>query len=498
MNAPRGLGYRAVSGAAYTGVSQVLRVLLSMCSTIVVARLLLPGDFGVIAMASPIMAFLLIFQDLGLNQAVVQHDSITAQQLNAMFWLNIFGSAAIALVLLAISPAVAYFYHDARAGYITAAFSANVLLGGAALQHTALLNRKMNFALAGKIEIATAATSLVGTAAFAYFLRNYWSLWLGALFSTIVNVTLLWIFVDWRPRAKLDFTDTRSLVGFGANVTIFNISNFLHRNADNLLIARVWGAYQLGLYDRAYKLMTFPLQTINTPLGRVMVPILSRLQTDPQRYRRTFLLAIRAILILSVPGIAVAASMSDRLIPLLLGDRWASASPIFFWLSLAAFTSPLSNATGWLFISCGNTKPYAHWGIFSGAVTVTAFLIGLPWGATGVARAYAICMTLVIAPLLYLWAPRSTPVSTRDLYRVLAEPFAAAAVTFFIVKLISPHISTILLLCVALPISYGLAVAFQFSTGSGRLAFKTIIRMISQTVVSRRGGNPADGHDDSV
>src|SRR5690606_11395460 len=104
---------------------------------------------------------------------------------------------------------------------------------------------------------------------------------------------------------------------------------------------------------RSYRLMMFPLQNINTPLSRVMLPILSRLHDEDARFRRSYLTALRAILILSTPGIAVAGATSDRLVPLLLGEQWAQAAPIFLWLSLAALVQPLSNTTGWLFIARG-------------------------------------------------------------------------------------------------------------------------------------------------
>jgi PST family polysaccharide transporter len=484
MNARQDFGALAASGAMYTGLSQIIRVLLSICSTIVLARLLTPGDFGVIAMASPVMGFLLIFQDLGLNQATVQSESISNNQLDALFWLSVLVSATIAGVMLAISPGVAFFYHDIRAGYITAAFSLNVLIGGAALQHAALLTRRMSFGVAAAIDIATSTTAFLATVAFAFFVRSYWSIWLGAVVSICVSTSSLWIFVDWRPRFKFGFADSRNLIRFGANVTIFNLANFMHRNADNLMIARSWGAYQLGLYDRAYKLMTFPMQTINSPLSRVMIPILSRLRAEPQRLRRTYLLAIRAVLTVSVPGMAVAASISDRLVPFLLGNRWAAAGPIFFWLSLASLSSPLSNATGWLFISCGKTQAYARWGVFNACVTVTAFFVGLPWGAVGVARAYAICMTVIIPPLLYYWAPRGTPVSMTDLYRVQAEPFAAAAVTYVVVRQMSPHLTTPSLIGLSLPIAYTLVIALQASNERGRDALRTMAALAIRMATS--------------
>jgi PST family polysaccharide transporter len=316
-------------------------------------------------------------------------------------------------------------------------------------------------------------------------MRNYWALWLGTFVSAISSVILLWSLVDWRPRLGVKFKNAHGLLGFGANLTAFNVVNFLVRNLDNILIARVWGADQLGLYDRSYRLMTFPLQAVNNPLARVMVPVLSRLRSEPERYRRTFLLVLRVVLLLSIPGIAVAASMSDRLLPFLLGSQWTAASPIFFWLSIAAFSQILGNAAGWLFISCGRTRSLMHWGFLSAAVTVTAFLVGLPWGATGVACAYAIAATLVLSPALYVWAPRGTPVRTLDLCAVLVQPLAAAAIAWLGIVLISPHVSTSLLLAFGLVLSYTVAVICQTMTISGRAALYSIGSQLNKWIRGR-------------
>jgi PST family polysaccharide transporter len=482
MKANKGTSGRAALGAFQIILSQGARVILTVSSTIAVARLLDPADFGVVAMAAPVMAFIWIFQDLGFNQAIVQRDTISDQQINAMFWIALIGSTAATAVMLLLSPAVGLFYGDIRAAHITAAFSANVLLAGTALQHSALLHREMKFGRLAAIDILAALVNFVVTVTAAYYLRNFWALWLGGFAGTTVNVILLWSLNKWRPKLHVSFSNIRNMVEFGANLTTFNLINFLHRNLDNILIARVWGAYQLGLYDQSYKLMMFPLQNISNPLARVMIPALSRLQNDPDRYRRTFLLALRVLLAITIPGIAVAASMSDRILPFLLGSQWADAGPIFFWLSLAALPQMVGNATGWLFISCGRARSLRNWGLFSGIVFVSGFVAGLPWGATGVARAYMLSMTLIIFPVLCVWATRGTPIATRDLYGVLIEPLGAAAITWVAVKYTTDYLPIWLHLALALVLSYSVALASQVATVRGRQAVRDIRKVVAQAV----------------
>lgn len=468
----------AARGAAYSGVAQGLKLLLSMTSIVVVARLLSPSDFGVIAMTSPITGFILIFQNLGLNQAVVQARTITEEQTNALFFYNLAASAAIALTFLAIAPLVGLFYEDQRPALVTAASALTVLLTGTTLQHTALLNRAMRFRALSFVEVTVAAANLAFTVGFAVWLRSYWALWLGAFCGTIVNTMLVWRIDRWRPSRKIQWGSARGMVKFGANLTGFNILNFVRKNIDNVLIAKVWGSSALGLYDRSYKLMMFPLEKVNSPLARVILPALARVQDEPARYRRMFLLSVQALSICSVPGIMAVAMCSDLVIPLLFGARWSDASPIFFWLSLAAVSQPVSNATGWLFISSGRTKEMFQWGLYSTPVTIGAFLIGLPWGPVGVAKAYFLSQAVTV-PVLYYWCTRGTSVTARDLYAAILPTLLGGILAWCIVLLARQHLSGVLIVGIAIACSYGFSIAVQAATKKGRTALVEMFRLVS-------------------
>ena len=468
MASTAGMSRRAFGGAVYIGIAQFAKIAATVISTIIVARILSPGDYGVIAMAAPVLGFILLFQDLGLSQATVQAPTLSDDQSNALFWLNIIASVAIAVALLAISPFVARFYDDYRTGQFVAASALTILITGTANQHAALLNRNLRFRALSVISITASITTLLATIAAAMVLRNFWALWIGAAAGMVVNSAMTWLSSSWRPSRPGSFRGSGDMIRFGGALTGFSLINFLCRNLDNVLVARVWGAGPVGLYDRSYKLMMFPIQNINAPAAKIMVPILSRLQDEPERYRRAFLLALRAILTLATPGIAVACATSDRLVPFLLGDRWAGATPIFFWLSLAAFVQPIGNATGWLFISSGRGKAMAQWGAVAGAVLITSFAVGVQWGAVGVAKAYFIG-TVTMLPLLFLWCVKGTPIKSGDIYRevllntglggtcwIVSQVMEATAIPFYV----------ILFLC--LSISYGLSLAIFLSRPDGR------------------------------
>lgn len=476
-------GRKAANSAVFLGVTQVVRLVLTVLSTVVISRLLSPDDYGVMAMAAPVVGFIVLFQDLGLGSATIQARTMNPGQSNGLFWINMAASAAIFFALLLCAPLAAWFYGDVRAGYVTAASAVGVLLSGTALQHSALLNRDMRFGVLSAIDIANAVVTFLGALIAAYLLRNYWALWIGTMAGTFVQVVLTWTVTPWRPSWKITLAGTGQMARFGGNLTGFNVLNYIGRNADNVLIAKFAGSIALGLYDRSFKLMMLPLQTINGPLGRLMLPILSRLRDEPERYRRSFLLSVRAILLVATPGITVAVATSDRLMIFLLGDRWAAAGPIFFWLGLASLLQPVSNATGWLFISSGRGREMLRWGVVSTATTLVAILIGLRWGVEGVAMSLFIVLVLR-TPLLNAYCVQGTSVRTRDLYLVMLEPGLGAVAAALLVHAIGGMMSTPVLLCVAMPLAYALGLLAHLLTRPGRALLATMFEMATGLVAS--------------
>lgn len=478
------IGRKATRGVASTAFSQMVKVLTTMATTIVTARILSPSDYGVAAMVAPLMGLILIFQNLGFTQAVVQARELDPEHSNAMFWLNMLVSLISALVMVAAAPFVAQFYGDPRAGYVTAATGLTILISGVKMQHQALLNRDMRFHTLSVNDIVVSIATFVFTAAAALILRNYWAIWLGAFLGASVSTFMIWRSCRWRPRLGARFEGVRKLVVFGANVTGFNLVNFFARNLDNVIIAKVEGADAVGLYDRSYKLMLFPLQNINQPLSRVMVPILSRLRDEPARYRRAYELAIRALVLISMPGILAAAICSDRLVPFLLGPRWAAASPIFFWLSITAIVQSVPNTTGWLYLSSGNTRRMMYWGMFSSTISIISFFIGVRNGAVGVAQAYFIGQLLTV-PLLYAYSTRGTPVTQRFMYLVQAPALLGGLFAFGVVSLVAKGWPDIPAIALAVGCSYLGAAMVQSCTAGGRQSMLEMLRLTGNLMPDR-------------
>jgi PST family polysaccharide transporter len=480
----KNLGQTAGRGVVVLGISQAVQVACTMLSTIIVARILSPSDYGVIAMTSPIAGFVMIFQNLGLNQAVIQSKTITEEQTNALFWYNMAASAAIAVLFVALSPAVSWFYGDSRPGEVMAAYAVSVLVSGLMLQHTALMNRNMRYGALSAVSIANAVFSLLFTILFAVLWRSYWALFVGNVSGTAVACLLTWYLEKWRPTLTFSARGTKSLLTFGANVSLFNLFNYISRNVDNVLIAKFWGAQQLGLYDRSYKLMMFPLQNINAPLSRVMLPTLSRVADDPTRYRKVFLAAIRALSLFSIPGVVVGAICSREVVMILLGSRWIGAEQIFFWLSLTAVSQPIGNATGWLFMSSGRAGAMMKWGLVSMPITLAGFAAGLPWGASGVAAAYFFSQ-MIRLPILFAWCTHTTPVRALDLYLSLLPGVLGGGLAYVVAQYLRGNVGDLALIAITAVCCYSFSLTVQAVLPGGRREIGDLFRLVRSTLTRR-------------
>src|SRR5438132_997365 len=280
---------RTISAGVVTRSSQAAKFLLSLGSTVILARLLTPRDFGLVAMVTAVTGFLAIFRHAGLATPTVQREQITHAQVSNLFWINLGVSALCALIVAVLSPLMARFYHDSRITYITLALSTTFLIAGFRVQHLALLKRQMRFKAIALIEVGSMATGVFVGIVMALLHFRYWSLVGLSLATEIASFLLTGSVSRWRPQLPTKGSGIGPLVAFGAHQTAGNFIFGLARSCDNLLIGRFYGPAAVGLYSRGAALVIRPMEQFLLPIEAVFVPTLSRLQSQPQRYRSTFL-----------------------------------------------------------------------------------------------------------------------------------------------------------------------------------------------------------------
>ena len=237
----------------------------NIISTVVLARLLNPSDFGLIAMVATITGIAALFNDCGLSTATIQKIVVNHEQVSTLFWVNVLLGGFIAIVLIAISPVVAWFYGDPRLTLITIFFSAIFLVSGLTVQHQALLRRQMRFTGLLYIQIISIVVGTSTAVLLAKFGAGYWALVLLQATSTLTIAIGVWLLSGWIPTLTFRIASVKSMLSFGGNITAFNIINYFARNIDNILIGKVWGSASLGLYSKAYGLLMLPLIRLILP-----------------------------------------------------------------------------------------------------------------------------------------------------------------------------------------------------------------------------------------
>lgn len=459
-----------------TIAAHACKFVLSTFSAIVLARLLTPQDYGLIGMVAILVGFLGMFQYLGLSTATIKWSDLNHQQVSTLFWLNVGLSATIMLLAIAAAPLAAWFYKEPRLIGITIGYAISILITGLAIQHEAILIRQMRFGVTAAIEISAMAIGLAAAIVAAVYGFGYWALVINQLVLAMVTVIGSWAACRWRPGLPARDAGVRSMVSYGGNVTGFNIMSYFARNLDNLLLGKFWGAYQLGVYSRAYQMLLMPMSQINAPLMSVAVPALSRLSDSPARYRSAFLKILEKIAMVTMPGVVFMIATSDWLVLVLLGPKWQDTGRIFMLLGIAAIVQPVTRAALWLFTTQGRSREFFMWGIISASIAVASIVGGLRWGALGVAAGYAASDLLLTTPLLFWFAGRRGPVRTIDFYVTIAPAFSAALCSLAVLLLCRPWLAAWPSLIGRLTLAFAITVAVSLivfaALPTGRLAMQ--------------------------
>jgi O-antigen/teichoic acid export membrane protein len=422
----QGLRRRAVLGGVTTALGHACRVALMVGSTVILARLLRPADFGLVAMVTSITGFSNMFLDFGLSAATIQRETIRNDQVSTLYWINQSISVLIALVIAGLAPLIAWFYAEPRLLAIALVLAAASLFAGLSVQHVAILRRQMRFgALVGLDLGATAGGVGVGVL-LALAGAGYWSLVAQQVVPVAVRTCLIWAVTGWRPGPRAPLSEVRSMLHFGGNVTAARMINTLTRNLDKILIGRLWSAQLLGYYSKASNAVVVPFQQAGQALSGVAVPTLARLQDDPVRYRLYFRTAVTLIAAAGLPVVVFLAVDAPLLVPLVLGGQWSGTVPFVRVLAPIAVLEMATTATRWVFLSLGQGAKLLRWRLFEWGMKVLGLAIGVAWGAVGLAGGLAATSTLLIVPA-FLYCCRDAPPAPADVLRGAWRPALAAA-----------------------------------------------------------------------
>ena len=430
------IGRRSRRGGAILLAAQAIRVLGQVVTLVVLARLLPPSAFGLLAMVASLGAILDLVKEFGLSAATIQKPGISHAQVSALFWINAAAGALLGALLVLAAPLLAQFYGQPDLEAVTEWLALGFVLSGLTVQHWALLRRQMRFGAIAGLETAADIASFAVAIALALTGKGYWALVAQRLVSPALLLAGSWMVCRWRPARPAPAEGLRELLRFGGSVTASGLALALARSVDQILIGWLWGPAILGLYERTTRLVLLPINTINAPVYAAGMPALSRLIDRPERYRSMFRQIMQKLALLTMPVFAVAAVLADWLVVILFRPAWAQAIPLVALFSVSVAYLPVLMAASLLYMTQARSGEMLRASLIDAACCVVAILAGLPWGVTGVAASIAVAGVLVRLPLAFWLATRRGPVSMHNITTAIAPAISAAVMAGITVWLV--------------------------------------------------------------
>ena len=430
---PGGLQRRVASGLTWTMVHTWGGQALSLVVFVILARLLVPQDFGLVALAMVFVALAQLVVDQGLGDALIQRREITPSHVDTAFWVAVATGLLLTLAAVLIASPIAAAVREPDLAPILQVLSITFVLSAFTSIPIALLSRELAFrALAIRAVLSIVGGGVVGIG-MALLGFGAWSLVGQQVAAAALSVITLWAVTPWRPRLHVARAEFNELFGFGLRVVGSDILGFVSRNADNLLIGVFLGASPLGIYAVGYRILDTSQRLLINVARKITFPAFSRLQHDEARLRRAYLRVTRIGSVLIVPGYIGLALTAPELTLLLFGATWTDSGPVAAVLFLSGPVLGAQAFSGSLLYAAGHPEVVLRFRVITTVANVVGFAVALPFGIVAVAAAFTV-RAYVLLPLLLVWTRRHAAVGIGEtLAQVRSTSLATLAMSAAVV-----------------------------------------------------------------
>ena len=392
------LGRRALRGGIVSVAMQYGNGALQILAAIVLARLLTPADFGLVAIITVLTSFAPLLIDFGLGDATTQRSRITRSQISSLFWLATAIGLAVAVVLAACSPLIAAVYRQPVLQPIALSTAITFVLWGLSNQHLALLRRTMQFGRIARIQLLGTLAGIVVAIVMALAGYGYWALVARPIVNAACVVVGAWLACPWRPGLPAFDAEVKSMVRFGLHVVGFSVTYTVAKAVDRIALGLFYRPDQVGYYQNAITLYENSIFAVFAQVHTVGSAALSKLQSNPVALRQKYEAALAAMAFFVMPAAAILSVTGEDVAVILLGAKWRAAGWLLRVIALRGIFQVVEMSQGWLHLSIGRADRWRNWGIVSLAVQVVAVLACLPFGPTGVALAGVATSLLLAVP----------------------------------------------------------------------------------------------------
>jgi len=413
-----GLKTKAIKGAGVNIIAQFVAISCQTVGVVILARLLKPTDFGLVAMVTAFSVWLANFGVNGFTEYIIQKHVISKEEVASIYWSHLLIATLLAIGFVFFGFLLVDLNNEPALSGIAAALATSFIFQALSTSHVALLKREMKFASLAIAELVGVILSILFAIAAALAGMGYWAVVIRQLTIPAVMILAARILCPWRPKGPIHLS--RALPGLKYTVQVYsNISlGSLMHGLDKVLLGKFHGAQLLGYYDRAYYIFSMPAAQLLTPLHTVALATLSRVKDDKEKFFEYFL---KAISLVAFPGILASLILTisaHDLVTLLLGPNWVEAGRVVVAFGPGIAAQLLYGTIPWLHLSLGTPNRWLRWNLFAAAVTVIAFIIAAPFGAAAMAAAYSVRTYAIVVPAIW-YAGRPIQLSLRLVIRNL-------------------------------------------------------------------------------
>lgn len=426
------LSSRVAHGVMWMGGGRIVVRLLGFVSTLILARLLLPADFGVVALATSVIAILELLTSFTFEIALIQKADLARSHLDTVWTLTLLFNTVIAALLLLLAAPAAHFYREPRLEPVLYALSLNQIISGFANIGTVYFRRQLNFSKDFILQVSTKVAGFLTTVPLAFVLRNYWALVLGMLVANLATTTVSYVMHSYRPRLSL--SAWRELLGFSVWLLLNNFFTFLRNRSADLIIGRLLGAYSVGVFSLSYEIASLPTTEGVAAINRVVFPAYIKVGQDEHALQQAFANVLSVIAVIMLPLTVGIASVAGLAVAFLLGDRWTAAGPIVAALAIYSALSCLQTNTGPVYNALGKPRIILVTGVIH-LTTLVPLLVAVASTrrVEFVAWAFTLHAAVIGFPTTYILFVRHTPVRFAAVIGAIWRPTVAAAVMYLAV-----------------------------------------------------------------
>jgi len=360
---------------------------LSFIQLAILARVLAPSDFGLMALVTAVLVFTQIFTDMGVSNAIIHHQNISQEELSSLYWLNVCAGGLFMLILMGLSYPIMMAYQEPLLQPLLILISTSFLISALGRQLSVVAEKELRFSVLAKIEVFSAAIGFITAIIWIWLSPTVFALAAGVIASTLTTTTLWWAMLakGWRPMRRLRLNEIRHFLSFGGYTMADNFINTFNRQADVFIGGSLLSIEALGIYSLPRDLSLKLAGVINPIVTRVGLPVMAKAQHDIFFLRNIYLKTLRMTASINFPLYLAVVTFAPELVILLLGDKWAESIPLLRVFALWGMLRSIGNPVGSLIYATGRADLSFKWNIGVFVVTVPAIWLGSQWGGMGLA-----------------------------------------------------------------------------------------------------------------